>query len=72
MWTFHWLRHAYASWSLLPRDLGGYGFAVASVQAWLGHAKPSTAQDMYLARQPNDVEVAQERTVAPPGLPSSG
>lgn len=68
-WTFHCLRHAYASYSLLPVDLGGYGFAVASVQAWLGHAKPSTTQDMYVARQSNDVDIARDRTALPPGLP---
>lgn len=68
-WTFHWLRHAYASYSLLPVDLGGYGFAVASVQAWLGHAKPSTTQDMYVQRQVNDVDIAKDRTALPPGLP---
>lgn len=67
-WTFHWLRHAYATYSLLPVDLGGYGFAIASVQAWLGHAKPSTTQDMYVHRTSDDVDIARSRTMQAPGV----
>lgn len=66
-YTFHWLRHAYASYSLAPVTAGGYGFAVASVQHWLGHAKPSTTQDMYVERQANDAEIARQRSALPPG-----
>ncbi|HEV7148415.1 MAG TPA: tyrosine-type recombinase/integrase [Pedococcus sp.] len=46
-WTFHWLRHAFASYGLASRDHGGLGFSVPYVQKQLGHRKPSTTTDQY-------------------------
>jgi hypothetical protein len=46
-WTFHWLRHAFASYGLASRDQGGLGFSVTYVQQQLGHRKPSTTTDRY-------------------------
>jgi hypothetical protein len=46
-WTFHWLRHAFASYCLASRDQGGLGFSVTYVQQQLGHRKPSTTTDRY-------------------------
>ena len=54
-WTFHWLRHAYASWNL------------AKVQRWLGHAKPSTTTDIYMHDTSEDDEDVLEQTRRPPG-----
>lgn len=70
-WTFHWLRHAYASFSLAPETGGGYGFESKAVSDWLGHAKESTTTDMYNARQQGDTAKARARTARPPGLPSA-
>lgn len=46
-WTFHWLRHAHASYSLASKEHGGLGFSVTYVQGQLGHAKPTTTTDRY-------------------------
>lgn len=46
-WTFHWLRHGFASWSLTPKVDGGFGLVVEVVQSWLGHTRPSVTLDMY-------------------------
>lgn len=46
-WTFHWLRHAFASYSLASKEHGGLGFSVPYVQKQLGHEKPSTTTDKY-------------------------
>lgn len=35
-WSSQWHRHAYASWSLAPVDLGGEGWDIATVAACLG------------------------------------
>lgn len=61
-WTFHWLRHAYASYSLAPVSADGFGLPSKSVSVWLGHARPSITHDMYVERQPNDVAHAKSRT----------
>lgn len=66
-WTFHWLRHAWASHSLAPVSAGGYGLPLASVSRWLGHATPSTTQDHYLQPAPDDASVAQQATMKKPG-----
>ncbi|KQP64395.1 site-specific integrase [Nocardioides sp. Leaf285] len=46
-WTFHWLRHGHASYSLASKEHGGLGFSVTYVQGQLGHAKPTTTTDRY-------------------------
>lgn len=65
-WTFHWLRHAYATFSLTARESGGYGLDLKTVSEWLGHSKPSTTQNMYLERHETDVQIARELTALPP------
>ncbi|KQX74492.1 site-specific integrase [Aeromicrobium sp. Root472D3] len=70
-WTFHWLRHAYASYSLAPKDAGGYGLDLKAVSEWLGHSRPSITQDMYVERHTNDVTRAQETTALLPGVTRS-
>lgn len=67
-WTFHWLRHAYATYSMASKKSGGYKLEPVSVQNWLGHVRLSTTQDMYVERQSNDVEVARRRTHRLPGV----
>lgn len=69
-WTFHWLRHAWASLCLAPTDLGGYGLDPSSVKDWLGHVRLSTTTDMYVVRQKNDVAIARTRTERRPGEPA--
>src|SRR5690606_3143434 len=66
-WTGHWLRHHYASWSITPRESGGYGHPIADVSRWLGHSQVSTTMDIYV--QPADGSVARARqvTARPPG-----
>ncbi len=71
-WTFHWLRHGYASWSLAPTSSGGFGLDLASVSAWLGHKKVSTTQDTYVQPQANDLEVARQVTNKLPGMHRTG
>jgi integrase len=64
-WTFHWLRHGFASWNLTPRKDGGFGLAVKVVQGWLGHSKPSITQDMYLESHRGGDEEAWRETGRP-------
>lgn len=59
-WTFHWLRHAFASYGLASRDQGGLGFSVTYVQQQLGHAKPSTTTDRYQAPLAGEGDLAGE------------
>ena len=66
-WTFHWLRHGWASWSLAPESAGGYGLDLASVSEWLGHQKPSTTQNIYVQPKADAVEHANEVTQRKPG-----
>lgn len=66
-WTFHWLRHAFASVSLAPETSGGYGLPLVSVSKWLGHSKPSITQDMYVVRQQDDATTAKAATERIPG-----
>ena len=42
--TLHWFRHRYATMSLLPRDLGGAGADVRTVQDLLGHQSLASTQ----------------------------
>ena len=58
-WTFHWLRHSYASYSLASREHGGLGFSVTYVQRQLGHAKPSTTTDKYQGPISGEEEMAR-------------
>ena len=66
-WTFHWIRHAYATYSMASKKSGGFKLDPVSVQEWLGHARLSTTQDMYVERQSDDVKVAKKRTSRLPG-----
>ena len=66
-WTFHWLRHAHATWSLAAAQDGGYGLPLKSVSEWLGHSRPSTTQDMYVGRVRGDRAAAVVATAEPPG-----
>lgn len=59
-WTFHWLRHAYASYGLASQDQGGLGFSVTYVQRQLGHTKPSTTTDRYQAPLAGDDRAARD------------
>jgi hypothetical protein len=48
-WGFHWLRHAYATWSLAKEEDGGYELDLPSVSKWLGHHRTSVTQDLYVS-----------------------
>lgn len=66
-WTFHWLRHSYATYSLASKKSGGFKLDAVSVQEWLGHARLSTTQDMYVERRKGDVKAARKGTTRAPG-----
>jgi integrase len=66
-WTFHWLRHGYASWSLAPQSCGGFGLDLAAVSGWLGHHKTSTTQNTYVQPPANALDIAREATTKLPG-----
>lgn len=66
-WTFHWLRHSWATYSLASTESGGFQLDAVSVQEWLGHARLSTTQDMYVERRMGDVQAARESTSRGPG-----
>jgi integrase len=67
-WTgMHWLRHAYASWNLAPKDEGGYGFHPARVQKWLGHARLKTLLDTHVHGPRENPEHIDEDHHRPPG-----
>lgn len=66
-WTFHWLRHANATYSLASKKHGGYRMEIGTVSALLGHSRPSITQDMYVERQSDDVEGARKVTKRRPG-----
>lgn len=59
-WTFHWLRHAFASYGLASKEQGGLGFSVTYVQQQLGHEKPSTTTDQYQAPLAGEGDLARE------------
>ena len=58
-WTFHWLRHAHASYSLASKEHGGLGFSVTFVQGQLGHRKPTTTTDRYQSPIAGEGEAAR-------------
>jgi integrase len=66
-WTFHWTRHAYASWNLAPKDEGGYGVHPARVQKWLGHARLKTTLDTYVHGPREETAPISEDDRRPPG-----
>lgn len=70
-WTFHWLRHGYASWNLAPTSAGGYGIDPASVQLWLGHSKLTTTLDIYIQPKATADERARAITTRQPGTGSA-
>lgn len=66
-WSFHWLRHAHASWGLAAKTDGGYGFSPKRVQKWLGHARLSTTTDTYVHEPREDDDHVRKETHRPPG-----
>jgi integrase len=66
-WTFHWLRHGYASWSLHPKEHGGYGMPIKVVSECLGHSRYSTTEDMYVERHKDDADAIWHQTGHRPG-----
>jgi len=47
-WPPHWLRHHYGSFSLAPREAGGFGLPPAEVQNSLGHKSLTTTLETYI------------------------
>lgn len=66
-WTYHWLRHAYASYSLASEQEGGYDIGLALVSQRLGHRHQSTTQDMYVVPTPMAAQRARDITSRLPG-----
>lgn len=66
-WNFHWLRHAYATWSLASEADGGYGLDLPSVSKWLGHGRTSVTQDLYVGPAPQHDARARQITKRLPG-----
>jgi integrase len=66
-WTFHWTRRSYATYSLAPKSLGGYGLELKTVQDSLGHADPATTQRTYFQKLPRDAEQLRALTSRPAG-----
>lgn len=58
---------SFASDLLTGKKFGGFKLDPVSVQEWLGHARLSTTQDMYVERQSDDVTIARKRTGRAPG-----
>lgn len=67
-WGFHWLRHAFATWSLASPDDGGYGLDLPSVSKWLGHGRTSVTQDLYVGPARDHEVRARETTRRLPGV----
>lgn len=70
-WNFHWLRHAYATWSLASPEDGGYGLDLPSVSRWLGHGRTSVTHDLYVGAPPKHDDRARQVTSRPPGRATS-
>ncbi len=66
-WTYHWLRHGFASWTLLAKDKGGFGIEIEVVQDWLGHSRPSITRDMYVEKRTGGDDEAWAETGRPSG-----
>lgn len=47
-WPPHWLRHHYGSFSVAPREVGGFGLSHAEVQHSLGHKSLTTTLETYI------------------------
>lgn len=67
-WGFHWLRHAYATWSLASPEDGGYGLDLPSVSKWLGHGRTSVTHDLYVGPAPDHEKRARTATRRLPGI----
>lgn len=68
--TLHQLRHRYASRSLLPRELGGAGADIRTVQDLLGHASVASTQ---IYTQVTDRQRRLAVAALPvPGVPTTG
>jgi integrase len=50
----HSLRHAYASWSLTPREKGGAGVNMKVLQHRMGHSDIGTTMNLYTHLLPHD------------------
>jgi integrase len=66
-WKPHYLRHHYASWSLAPPEVGGYGWPLATVSSFLGHIDISVTSKTYVHRVDGDDRYALASSTNPPG-----
>lgn len=66
-WTFHWLRHSFATMCLAPEAMEGFGLTLSHLRSLLGHAHTNTTMNMYVDRTVGDQEIARERTARTPG-----
>lgn len=55
----HVFRHWFASWSINPKDQGGRGLDLKTVQTLLGHATLSLTADTYSHLFPRKDEAAE-------------
>lgn len=63
----HWTRHAYASWSLAPREAGGYGWDVQTVSDSLGHSSTTVTNNTYRHAAPGARRAAVKASGRRPG-----
>jgi integrase len=61
-WTFHWLRHTFATTSLARKDRGGYNMDIEAVTELLGHKSTSTTTDYYVHAASNFLERAAQQS----------
>lgn len=68
----HWTRHSYASWSLAPREVGGYGWDVQTVCDSLGHSSTTVTNNTYRHAAPGARRAAVQASRCRPGRPVHG
>lgn len=67
LWRPHYTRHHYGSWSLAAQELGGYGWPLLTVSAFLGHGSTSFTEKVYVHRVGDDHAYASQTSQHRPG-----
>lgn len=57
-WRFHALRHANATYTILPEVDGGRGQQPVQAATWAGHSSPAFFYDTYVSRVTDDIKEA--------------
>jgi integrase len=70
-WRFHALRHANATYTILPEVDGGQGKQHVQAAAWAGHSSPAFFFDTYVDRVTDDIKEANAAFLAAGGWDTS-